>query len=76
MLYENIGKNIIPRSASLVLVDIVGAGNLEVVSWDAEYDDYEEYNRNEGHYPVMLHKCEIQVWDTYKDIMRWKCEIC
>ena len=50
-LYENLGKTISPRSASLVLMDIVGAGNIDFKFVDAEYDDYEEFNYNEGYYP-------------------------
>ena len=50
-LYENLGKTITPRSASLVLMDIVGAGNIDFKFAEAEYDDYEEFNYNEGYYP-------------------------
>ena len=50
-LYENLGKTISPRSASIVLMDIVGAGNIDFKFVDAEYDDYEEFNYNEGYYP-------------------------
>ena len=50
-LYENLGKSITPRSASLVLLDIVGAGNIEFNFAEAEYEDYEDFNYNEGYYP-------------------------
>jgi len=46
-------------------MDIVGAGNIDFKFVDAEYDDYEEFNYNEGYYPVMLHKCIGSI--SYKD---------
>ena len=68
-LYENLGKSISPRSASLVLLDIVGAGNIEFNFAEAEYEDYEDFNYNEGYYPGKQDSNRVGVCNVIMNIM-------
>ena len=59
-LFDNLGKQIMPKSPSLILIDLVGY-SVKTDYIESTDDDYEEFYEEKGFYPTYLHKCEVTV---------------